>query len=123
MIGSEIVLLRMLNSAPTDDDIADQREVVAGVISALRGCLQQLPVPARFNYLEGAVRHAGSENDSRYAAPTKEAIMQANADLARKLCDAHAPTAGRQEWETALVHAAAAHREMASAVRWKRSPE
>jgi hypothetical protein len=120
MIGSEIILLRMLNSAPVDDDIVDQREVVAGVISALRGCLEQLPMPARFNYLDAAVRHADADNG---VSPTKEAIMQANADLARKLCAAHAPAQGRDEWETALVHATAAHREMASAVRWKRSPQ
>lgn len=123
MLSSEIVLLRMLHSMPIDDDIADQREVVAGVISALRGCLQQLPVPARFDYLDGAIRRASAESESRPGAPTKAAIMQANTELARKLCDAHAPVSGRQDWETALVHAAAAHREMASAVRWKRCPQ
>lgn len=123
VIESEIALLRMLNSVPASEDIAEQRKVVTEVIATLSQCLQQLPMPARFRYLERVVRLAGSEKSSRCAPPTRESLRQANAELARKLCDAHAPTARREEWESALLQAAVAHRELASTVRWKRSPQ
>jgi hypothetical protein len=68
------------------------------------------------------MRRADLRAESTSPAPTKAEIRDANAELARKLCEAHAPQVGRAGWETALVHAASAHREMAAMLRWKRNP-
>lgn len=117
LIEREAVLLRTLNSADACRDIDEQRHAVVDIIASLRRSLEQLPAPARFAYLAKAVQHAEPRHTSR-TPPTGAALRRMNADLARQFAAVRAPTSQREAWEQTLAHAAAAHREMASEIRW-----
>lgn len=119
LIGLESTLLWLLNSRATDGRIAEQGEVVAGIIAALQQRFELLPAPRRFDFLKNAVQRAETRamQVPEGLRPSRKDLIRRHSALESDLNELSRRWGGHSDWGPTLTHAASAHAQMAYALR------
>lgn len=119
LMNRESTLLWILNSGGTVGTSPEQCAIVAGIIAALQQRFELLPAPRRFDFLNNAVHRANSRGAQTGVGRggSRHDLIRRHRALEGDLNALKAQWAQHRDWAPTLTHAAAAHAQMAYALR------